>query len=69
MCNITSACQDAGCPPAAVVTVYLLLSTWLIAGVALGFTGGVVAVGRNRVAAVQTTCADVSLVQNRTLHS
>lgn len=67
--NVTSARQDAGRPPATVVTPYLLLSAWLVAGVAPGLTGGVVAVRRNWVAAVQTTCADVSLVQNWTLHS
>lgn len=67
--DVTSAGQDAGCPPAALVTLYLLLSDRLITGVAPGLTGGVVAVRCNRVAAVQTACADVAVVQHWTSHS
>lgn len=67
--NATSAGRDAGCPLAAVITLYLLLSARLVAGVAPDLTGGVVAVRPYRVAAVQTTCTDVAVIQNRTSHS
>lgn len=66
---ITFACWDSGCPLAGVVTPYLVLDTGLIAYITPDLTGGVVAVKCYWMAAVQTTCADVGVIQNWTSYS
>lgn len=66
---ITCACWDSGCPLAGVVTPYRVLDTGLIANITSDLTGGVVTVRCYWMAAVQTTCADVGVVQKWTSYS
>jgi len=64
--DFTCTWVDTGRPLADAVTAYLVGPTVLVALITPDLTGGVVAVGGDGVAAVQTACTDAGAVQKWT---